>query len=74
MQGPLLVESAPSIRIVLNDAQRTLLAPLLDIAREQNGYEGLLCTVARHYSTEHGGRGEGACVIPFSLSGDALKR
>jgi hypothetical protein len=34
--------------------QRELLAPILDIARQNNHYEGIFCAIVRHYSSEHG--------------------
>jgi hypothetical protein len=38
------------IRLKLTDEQRAALAPILDACRAANGYEGVLCTLARSYS------------------------
>jgi hypothetical protein len=44
------------VKLTLSSKQATALAPILDQARAENGYEGLLATIARVYSptADHG--------------------
>lgn len=43
------------IRITLNAQQASLLSPVLELAKQQNGFEGVLCSLSRAYSPETGG-------------------